>query len=60
MPVGGVSDFERDLQAVARRIRAFEQEVWQAHFDFPPSRSDPDVILLPRATVAQLAYAVCY
>jgi len=30
------------------------------NFDFPTSHSDPDVVLLPRATLAQLAYAVCY
>ena len=30
------------------------------NFDFPTSRSDPTVVLLPRATLAQLAHAACY
>jgi hypothetical protein len=43
----------RDILALVRRC------LW-GNFDFPTSRSDPDVVLLPRATLAQLAYAVCY
>ena len=43
----------RDILALVRR------RLW-GNFDFPTSRSDPDVVLLPRATLAQLAYAVCY
>ena len=43
----------RDILALVRR------RLW-GDFDFPTARSDPDVVLLPRATVAQLAYAVCY
>jgi hypothetical protein len=42
-----------DILALVRR------HLW-GDFDFPTARSDPDVILVPRATVAQLAYAVCY
>jgi hypothetical protein len=42
-----------DMLALVRRC------LW-GNFDFPTSRSDPDVVLLPRATLAQLAYAVCY
>jgi hypothetical protein len=30
------------------------------NFTFPTSRSDPTVVLLPRATLAQLAHAACY
>ena len=29
-------------------------------FAFPTSRSDPNVVLLPRATLMQLAHAACY
>jgi hypothetical protein len=43
----------RDILALVRR------RLW-GDFDFPTARSDPDVVLVPRATVAQLAYAVCY
>jgi hypothetical protein len=42
-----------DILALVRRC------LW-GNFDFPTSRSHPDVVLLPRATLAQLAYAVCY
>jgi hypothetical protein len=30
------------------------------HFVFPTSPTHPDVVLLPRSTLAQLAHAVCY
>jgi DDE superfamily endonuclease len=42
-----------DILALVRR------RLW-GNFDFPTSHSDPAVVLLPRATLAQLAYAVCY
>ena len=42
-----------DILALVRR------RLW-GNFAFPTARSDPDVVLLPRATLAQLAYAVCY
>ena len=42
-----------DILALVRR------HLWD-NFDFPPSRSDPSVVLLPRATLAQLAHAACY
>jgi hypothetical protein len=43
----------RDVLALVRR------HLW-GNFSFPTSPSDPDVVLLPRSTRAQLAYAVCY
>jgi hypothetical protein len=42
-----------DILALVRR------QLW-GNFVFPTSPSDPDVVLLPRATLAQLAYAACY
>jgi DDE superfamily endonuclease len=42
-----------DILALVRR------RLW-GNFDFPTSPSDPDVVLLPRSTLAQLAHAVCY
>jgi hypothetical protein len=42
-----------DILALVRRC------LW-GNFAFPTSRSDPDVVLVPRATLAQLAHAVCY
>lgn len=42
-----------DILALVRR------HLW-GDFVFPTSRSDPDVVLLPRATLAQLAHAACY
>jgi hypothetical protein len=41
---------------VLARVR---QHLW-GDFRFPTSPSDPDVVLLPRATLAQLALAACY
>jgi DDE superfamily endonuclease len=42
-----------DILALVRR------RLW-GDFAFPTARSDPDVVLVPRATLAQLAHAVCY
>ncbi len=42
-----------DILALVRR------HLW-GNFDFPTSRSDPNVVLLPRSTLAQLAHAACY
>ena len=42
-----------DILALVRR------HLW-GNFVFPTSPSDPNVVLLPRATLAQLAYAACY
>ena len=42
-----------DILALVRR------HLW-GNFAFPTFRSDPDVVLVPRATLAQLAHAVCY
>jgi DDE superfamily endonuclease len=43
----------RDILALVRR------HLW-GNFAFPTSRSDPTVVLLPRATLQQLAHAACY
>jgi len=42
----------RDVFTVVRR------HLW-GNFSFPTSPTDPDVVLLPRSTLSQLAYAVC-
>jgi hypothetical protein len=42
-----------DILALVRR------HLW-GNFDFPTSPSDPNVVLLPRSTLAQLAHAACY
>ena len=42
-----------DVLALVRR------HLW-GNCSFPTSPSDPDVVLLPRSTLAQLAHAVCY
>jgi DDE superfamily endonuclease len=42
-----------DILALVRR------HLW-GNFVFPTSRSHPDVVLLPRSTLQQLAHAVCY
>jgi hypothetical protein len=42
-----------DVLALVRR------HLW-GHFTFPTSPSDPDVVLLHRSALAQLAHAVCY
>ena len=42
-----------DILALVRR------HLW-GNFVFPTSPTHPDVVLLPRSTLAQLAHAVCY
>jgi hypothetical protein len=42
-----------DILALVRR------HLW-GDFVFPTSRSNPNVVLLPRSTLQQLAHAVCY
>jgi hypothetical protein len=42
-----------DILAVVRRHL-------RGNFAFPTSRSNPNVVLLPRATLALLAHAACY
>ncbi|MGO8950964.1 MAG: transposase [Ktedonobacterales bacterium] len=42
-----------DILALVRR------HLW-GNFTFPTSRSDPNVVLLPRSTLQQLAHAACY
>jgi hypothetical protein len=42
-----------DILALVRR------HLW-GDFLFPTSTTGPDVVLLPRSTLAQLAHAVCY
>ena len=42
-----------DILALVRR------HLW-GNFVFPTSRSDPNVVLLPRSMLAQLAHAACY
>jgi hypothetical protein len=42
-----------DILALVRR------HLW-GNFVFPTSRSDPNVVLLPRSTLQQLAHAACY
>ena len=42
-----------DILALVRR------QLWD-NFDFPTSRSHPDVVQLPRSTLQQLAHAACY
>jgi hypothetical protein len=42
-----------DILVLVRR------HLW-GNFVFPTSPSDPDVVLLPRAMLQQLAHAVCY
>src|SRR5215471_205040 len=43
----------RDVLALVRR------HLWY-DFSFSTSSTDPDVVLVPRPTLDQLAYAVCY
>ena len=43
----------------ANLLALVRRHLW-GNFVFPTSRSDPDVVLVPRATLAQLAHAACY
>ena len=41
-------------------ILAFVRRHLWGNFAFPTSRTDPNVVLLPRSTLARLAHAACY
>jgi hypothetical protein len=57
-PLQRASWYQKSAATFSDILALVRRQLWGT-FDFPTSPSDPDVVLLPRATLAQLAYAVC-
>ena len=51
--------YQKPAATFSAILALVRRHLW-GNFVFPTSRSDPDVVLVPRATLTQLAYAVCY
>jgi hypothetical protein len=58
-PLRRAAWYQKQAATFSAILALVRRHLW-ANFVFPTSRSDPDVVLLPRATLAQLAHAACY
>jgi hypothetical protein len=58
-PLKRASWYQKSAATFSDILALVRRQLW-GNFVFPTSPSDPNVVLLPRATLAQLAYAVCY
>jgi hypothetical protein len=58
-PLQRASWYQKSAATFSDILALVRRQLW-GNFVFPTSPSDPDVVLLPRATLAQLAHAVCY
>ena len=58
-PLKRASWYQKSAATFSDILALVRRQLW-GNFVFPTSPSDPNVVLLPRATRAQLAYAVCY
>ena len=59
LPVKQVAWYHKQM-ATFSDVLALVRRHLGGNFLFPTSPSDPDVVLVPRATLVQLAHAVCY
>jgi hypothetical protein len=59
LPFKQAAWYHKQLATFSEVLALVRRHLW-GNFLFPTSPSDPDVVLLPRATLAQLAHAVCY
>jgi hypothetical protein len=51
--------YHKQLATFSDVLALVRQHLWGS-FTFPTSPSDPDVVLVPRSLLTQLAHAVCY
>lgn len=58
-PVQRASWYQKSVATFSDILALVRRHLW-GNFRFPTSRSDPNVVLLPRSTLAQLAHAACY
>jgi DDE superfamily endonuclease len=58
-PLQRASWYQKSAATFSDILALVRRHLW-GNFDFPTSRSDPNVVLLPRSTLAQLAHAACY
>jgi DDE superfamily endonuclease len=59
IPVAQVAWYRKQVATFHDVLTAVRRHLW-GNFTFPTSADDPDVVLLPRASLDQLAYAACY
>jgi hypothetical protein len=58
-PLKRASWYQKSAATFSDILALVRRQLW-GNFVFPTSPADPNVVLLPRATLAQLAHAVCY
>jgi hypothetical protein len=59
LPVKQAAWYHKQMATFSDVLALVRRHLW-GNFLFPTSPSDPDVVLLPRTTLVQLAHAVCY
>jgi hypothetical protein len=59
LPFKQTAWYHKQLATFSDVLALVRRHLW-GNFRFPTSPLDPDVVLLPRSTLAQLAHAVCY
>ena len=58
IPVAQAAWYRKQAATFRDVLAAVRRHLW-GNFSFPTSTSDPDVVLLPRSFLQQLAYAAC-
>ena len=58
-PVKKAAWYHKQVATFSDVLALVRRHLW-GNFTFPTSRTDPDVLLIPRSVLAQLAHAVCY
>ena len=58
-PVKKAAWYHKQVATFSDVLALVRRHLW-GNFTFPTSRTDPDVVLIPRSVLAQLAHAVCY
>jgi hypothetical protein len=59
LPLKQAAWYHKQAATFGDVLAAVRRHLW-GNFSFPTSLTDPDVVLVPRSTLSQLAYAVCY
>jgi hypothetical protein len=59
LPCKQTAWYHKQLATLSDVLALVRRHLW-GNFSFPTSPLDPDVVLLPCSTLAQLAHAVCY
>jgi hypothetical protein len=59
LPLRRASWYQKSAATFSDVLALVRQHLW-GNFRFPTSRANPNVVLLPRSTLAQLVHAACY